>query len=267
MIRKTKFLVIRLVELFPFVHTFIYNNIYRLPFLFPHEKDYHGLNLLIKNTDKGDFIDVGGNIGLSVLGFRKLGFKNKIHIFEPKKYCLNRLTKINKRLGNIKLYNYGLSSKNKKLNLFTPIFKGRLYHFFTSQNKNYTIKRLKKLYKNKYKEFYFEKEVCHFFRFENIKKNIRPIFIKIDVEGHDHDVIKGMLPTLKKFKPIILAEYNSENFKLIYKMLNKIYNFHLYNLESNKLNVLSKKKINKLMRRDFRDNHLTKERNIFLVRK
>ena len=193
MIRKTKFLVIRLVELFPFVHTFIYNNIYRLPFLFPHEKDYHGLNLLIKNTDKGDFIDVGGNIGLQVLGFRKLGFKNKIHIFEPKKYCLNRLTKIN--------------------------------------------------------------------------KNIRPIFIKIDVEGHDHDVIKGMLPTLKKFKPIILAEYNSENFKLIYKMLNKIYNFHLYNLESNKLNVLSKKKINKLMRRDFRDNHLTKERNIFLVRK
>ena len=52
------------------------------------------------------------------------------------------------------------------------------------------------------------------------KLNFKKIdFIKIDVEGHDLFVLKGMKRVLKNF-PIILVEFNKENFIQIYKFLN-----------------------------------------------
>ena len=42
------------------------------------------LKLLFPVNESRTF-DIGGNIGLSSIGFRKLGFKNTIHIFEPDK--------------------------------------------------------------------------------------------------------------------------------------------------------------------------------------
>ena len=48
-------------------------------------------------------IDVGGNIGLSTIGFRELGFnKNNIHLFEPD---INELLK---NLKKLKKYYMGL---------------------------------------------------------------------------------------------------------------------------------------------------------------
>ena len=45
-----------------------------------------------------------------------------------------------------------------------------------------------------------------------IKINYKPKFIKIDVEGHDFEVLKGMKKNIKKNKPIILVEFNKNNF-------------------------------------------------------
>ena len=67
---------------------------------FSSRKDYYGLKKLIKISDKGDFLDIGGNIGLSTIGFRKLGYKNKIVIFEPDKlYCVKKLKKLKKKFS------------------------------------------------------------------------------------------------------------------------------------------------------------------------
>ena len=74
---KLKYYIVRLIEKVPIIQIIIYNLISNFHFLFPHEKDYYGLNKLIKLNNKKDFIDVGGNIGLSAIGFRQLGFKNK----------------------------------------------------------------------------------------------------------------------------------------------------------------------------------------------
>ena len=48
--------------------------------------------LASKKKINGDILDIGGNIGLSTIGFRSLGFKkNKIFIFEPNFECLKKL--------------------------------------------------------------------------------------------------------------------------------------------------------------------------------
>ena len=54
------------------------------------------------------------------------------------------------------------------------------------------------------------------FTFDN---KISPNFIKIDVEGFEFEVIKGMLYTLKNFQPILMIEVQ-DNYKSIYNVMN-----------------------------------------------
>ena len=86
-----KYRLIKKIENFPIIQIFIYNNLEKFKFLFPHDKDYLALNILFKPNEKRDFIDVGGNIGLSFIGFREIGFKsNKILVFEPDNFLVSK---------------------------------------------------------------------------------------------------------------------------------------------------------------------------------
>ena len=49
--------------------------------------------------------------------------------------------------------------------------------------------------------------------------HLKPSFIKIDVQGHEYDCIRGSLKTIKKYKPIIMLEYDSKSVVKIYKIL------------------------------------------------
>ena len=94
-----KYRLIKKIENFPIIQIFIYNNLEKFKFLFPHDKDYLALNILFKPNEKRDFIDVGGNIGLSFIGFREIGFKsNKILVFEPDNFLVSKyLIKLKKK--------------------------------------------------------------------------------------------------------------------------------------------------------------------------
>ncbi len=99
MIIKLKHQIVKFIEKLPLIQIFIYNNLKYFSFLFAHDKDYYALKLLINKNDKRVFIDVGGNIGLSSIGFRELGFKNRVLIFEPDKSLINKyLKKIKKNI-------------------------------------------------------------------------------------------------------------------------------------------------------------------------
>jgi len=43
--------------------------------------------------------------------------------------------------------------------------------------------------------------------------NIPVHFIKIDTEGHEFNILKGALNTIKTYKPIIQLEWNFDNLK------------------------------------------------------
>jgi hypothetical protein len=95
-----------------------------------------------------------------------------------------------------------------------------------------------------------------------INKNID--FIKIDVEGYDHLVIKGMLKSIKKYKPIIFVEYNVENIKNICTLL-KNYDPFIFISKFNKLFLVKKNMFfSNLISRSDRKNLLS-IRNIFFI--
>jgi len=267
MINSLKYSLVRMIEKFPSIHTIIYNNIDKFNFLFPHEKDFYGLRKIFKSNHNGDFLDVGGNIGLSTIGFRSLGFvKNRIFIFEPNmKYCNDKLKAIQKKYKKIKICHFGLSSKDKKFNLFTPILNGKIFHFLSSSDKKYVKKKLKYHYKSKSKFFKLHIDKIILKKYDDLELKIKPTFVKIDVEGHDYEVILGMSKSIKKFNPVILVEYNPENFNKIYVHLKKFYRCYVFSISKNKLLKLSKIDIKKLLNGANKNNFFLSNRNIYFM--
>ena len=265
---KIKYYLVRLVEKIPFVQILIYNLISNFHFLFPHEKDYFGLKKLININNKNDFIDVGGNIGLSTIGFRQLGYNNRIIVFEPdKNYCVKKLRKLKRKIANIKIIEFALSDKNEKKILYQAYFLGIKMHFLSSFDEKYLLNIINEVYS--YFKIFFKIKTHELYlkKYDDLKLNVKPIFVKIDVEGYDHKVIKGMLKTIKKYKPLILVELNKENFNKIFKMLKNDYHPFRFIFENRTFKKINSKEINNINKKFKRNFNFTIPRNIFFIPK
>lgn len=265
---ELKYYFVRLIEKIPIVQIIIYNLISNFNFFFPHEKDYYGLKKLIKLNEKRDFIDVGGNIGLSTIGFRQLGYNNRILIFEPdKNYCVKKLKKLKNKISNIRIYDFALSEKNEKKNLYQAYFLGIKMHFLSSFSKKYLLNVINQVYR--YFKFFFKikTQVLNLKKFDDLKLNVKPCFIKIDVEGYDHKVIKGMVQTIKKYKPLILVELNKENFFQINEILKKNYQPYLFIFNKKKFKKINNKTIKNISKKFKRDFNFSLPRNVFFIPK
>ena len=85
------------------------------------------------------------------------------------------------------------------------------------------------------------------------------------MEGHDHEVILGMKKSIKKFNPVILIEYNPENFKKIYIQLKKSYKCYIFSIFQKKLINLSKKEMKQLLKGSNKSNFFLSNRNIYFI--
>lgn len=248
MLIHLKHRLIKIIEKVPLLQIFIYNNLIFFKFLFPHDKDYYALKILFPNDEKRSFIDVGGNIGLSTIGFRELGFKsNNIHLFEPDKDLIkSHLNKIKSKYNNLKIYPFGLSDKNSTKKLYKAFYKNKFFHFNNSFDRDYIKDKLAQNYGDNSKKFLIKSTPLNLKKFDSLNIKDKVCFIKIDVEGLDHLVLFGMKNCIKKFLPTILVEYNISNFSIIYNFLKDKYDCFFYNFKNNRLIKLSKKQIKKL---------------------
>ena len=262
--------LIKIIEKIPLLQVFVYNNLQYFKFLFPHDKDYYALKLLFNKNETRTFLDIGGNIGLSTIGFRELGFlKNRIMMFEPDQYLLdNYVSKVTKNYSNIKVYPFGLSDRSEKKKLFRAFYKNVFFHFNNSFNLNYLKEKLRHNYGNKAKKFIIKSTTFNLKKFDelNIKEDI--CFLKIDVEGFDEFVLYGMKNFFKKNNPVVLVEYNECNFSKIYDFLKNKYDCYFYNFDKNKLEKLNISDILKLIRGEILESKYKKNSvNIFFINK
>ncbi len=262
--------LVKIIEKIPLIQVLVYNNLQYFKFLFPHDKDYYALNLLFKKNEKRTFLDIGGNIGLSTIGFRELGFtKNRIIMFEPDKLLLRKyISKVKKKYSNIKVYPFGLSIKNQKKKLYRAYYKKTFFHFNNSFDLKYLRDKLKHNYGDRAKDFKINSQIFDLKKYDELKISDNICFIKIDVEGFDDLVLFGMKKFFKKNNPVILVEYNQSNFSKIYKFLKKKYNCFFYNFDKNILQKLTDKKILKLIKGEILENKYKKNSvNIFFIKK
>jgi FkbM family methyltransferase len=259
-----KYKLVRFIESHPSLNLLIYNNIRFFKFLLPHEKDFYGMLLVCANDKESVILDVGGNLGISSLGFRQLGFKNKIIIFEPNFYLYKYfLKKINKKDKSILIKNFALGNKNENKFFFMPYYKSKFIHYFSSFDKEYILRSIKLTFPKIFRQFVIKKKLIKCTTFDSLKLKDKIHFVKIDTEGFDEFVIAGLKKTIKKDKPIFLVEYNREYFSSILSQL-KNYKSFVYDIHKNKMVKLSKNIIKNSVARVSKTNLLS-VRNIYFI--
>lgn len=146
-------------------------------------------------------LDIGANIGNHSVYWAVRSDAKKIYSFEPVEdffKILKRNVEINQVNNKVKIFNVGLS--DQKIN-------GSISHYDPTNIGGTAIKQdlngnlaLDKL--------------------DNIKIEEDTIdFVKIDVEGHEFQVLQGAEKTLKKYKPTIFIEIFPENKQKVHKFL------------------------------------------------
>ena len=160
------------------------------------EKKINNLKQLFKSNEKLTIIDIGANVGSISLPLAKIFNKSKIFAIEPTNYAFKKLTKnlnLNKDLKkNISLNQLFLSKINRPTKVWSS------WNFDNNNDKHKlhlgTLHSIKK------------KSYMSLTNFINLKKISKVDFIKLDVDGHELDVLKSGEKFLKDKKPVIFIE-------------------------------------------------------------
>ena len=153
-------------------------------------------------------LDIGANIGNHSVYWAVRSNAKKIYSFEPIKDTFKILKKnveINNLINKIKIFNIGLS--NKKINGSISFFDFTNIggtHVKQDSNGNLLLDKL-----------------------DNIKIEEDTVdFVKIDVEGHELEVLQGARETLLKYKPTIFVESFPDKKPKVHKFLTNL-GYHL----------------------------------------
>ena len=162
-------------------------------------------------------LDIGGNKGQSISFFLKLNNNAIIYSFEPLKSHYNHLVMKYKSFDNITISNKGISSHIGKKRFYenildlTSSFEKLDYD---SEYLKYKTKilgvELKNIVKNEYD---VDVITLNSFIKDNIESNID--IIKIDVEGHEYECLKGLFsePISPSIHLIQLEYHNDDMYK------------------------------------------------------
>ena len=161
-------------------------------------------NLLI-NINPETVIDVGSNKGQFIMLIEKLYPDKKIYSFEPIMEVLEKQKKFFNYKKNISYYNFALGSSSSIKEFFITKRKDSSSFFKVNleknKNKNYQIKKTKNINIKTLDKIMIGKET------------IKPILMKIDVQGYELEVLKGSDKLLNKIDYIVLEVSKNEMYK------------------------------------------------------
>ena len=212
--------------------------------------------LLDQFIKKGDYcFDIGANKGHYIYKLSKLTHSEKIFAFEP-------IPKNYRFLKNVfpqsKIFKYALSNEVGLKKMKIPIVNNKLLDTRAKIDFNILEKN-----ESDYKKIEIECSTLDLFvkQYSIIKID----FLKIDVEGHELNILKGGINSIKKFRPIILIEIEqrhhtfniSQIFNFIIKLKYEIKYFNLINMEFDSLknfNVDKNQDYNKIKTSEYVNN-------------
>ncbi|MEM4272049.1 MAG: FkbM family methyltransferase [Candidatus Bilamarchaeaceae archaeon] len=158
--------------------------------------------MVMERVDEGmTFLDIGAHCGyFSVLASDIVGERGQVHSFEPTKSIFEVLSENAKRRGNITANNIAVFSRKGELE-----FKdfGIRYSAFNS---------LKEPKLNLGNESAYQRIKIRAITVDEYvkEKGIRPDFVKIDAEGAELEILKGMERTIAEFRPAITLEVSAD---------------------------------------------------------
>ena len=182
------------------------------------------VKFMVKHIKKDDCVlDVGASMGTYTYSLLKaVGKQGMVYSFEPNPVTALQLSK-NLKESNVKIENVAVSSTNGD----------KIFYMHTKVcGPTSSLEYFDML--NEIGELKETKVKCvtldSFCRLHNLSPNL----IKIDVEGHEFNVIKGAEATIRRHKPFIVFEFieqfwEEKNIKSIFNFLSPCY--HLIRIE------------------------------------
>lgn len=158
-------------------------------------KNYEpGFNVFITMIPgNGVILDIGANIGITVVPLAQKHSNSKVYAFEPIQTNYNTLTRIITffDLKNVTTVLAAVGSSTGTVNMVMPIVDGVKKQGLSKLDDNNTDGRVEKVNIHPLDAYSFKEPVTA---------------IKIDVEGHELEVLKGATQLLREDKPIIYCE-------------------------------------------------------------
>ena len=174
-------------------------------------------------------LDCGANYGFYSLFAASISPLNRVIAFEASKQTCKEFTRnleINRSL-NIKLENLGVSNSNNKYLKFNESEKDWESSFSHNNFVSLVSQKVRTIKIDNY--------------LKNVKTKDYFLFLKLDVEGNEFEVIKSALNTIKKNSPIIIIEFSkynflekNENYKFFNQFLKK-FNYNIYSVNNKKM--------------------------------
>ena len=174
-----------------------------------HEREIFFLKDLIDTKKRA--IDIGANIGIYSYALSKLC--EVVEAFEPQQWCAETLQAYSQfRRRNINVHNVGLSNSNSSLTLHIPVSAGICRYYLASFRQLEGENKCVKVPVHRLDDY----------NFTDVS------FIKIDVEGHESEVIQGGRETILREKPVLLVEIEQRHLgsKPIQKVFQEIIDLH-----------------------------------------
>ena len=155
--------------------------------------------LLDERRDRGFFFDVGANVGLYSWEMRQICPNRKIIAFEPDPKNLEflQLNVQTNCLAKIEIISSGLSNVSEQASFFQDELTSAT-GTLDKENKPWVERYLN----GSAKEILVKTTTMD----EIVKQGKQPSLVKIDVEGHEIEVLEGSNETLAQAKPLLIIE-------------------------------------------------------------
>lgn len=182
----------------------------------PFEDDF---NILAK-LDIGDrlCLDVGGNRGQSVDAIRLMQPACKIISIEPSGALAQALKRKTINDTNAEILNIGLGDEPGEFDLYTPFYRDFMYDGLASFSEEEASQWLNAdtVWRFNPDLLRLQKDTCKIEVLDTL--GLDPVFLKLDVQGYERQVLVGGHKTIERNKPLILMENNEPGDKHLVDM-------------------------------------------------
>ncbi len=170
----------------------------------PFESDFMAIQYF-PNLDRALFLDVGGNRGQSTDAILLYAENVLIQIFEPVKMLNDRLERRFSKKQHVQVNKFALGDRPCEQQIYIPYYRKWMFDGLTSMDKENPRLWLKEhLYNYKESLFSLEEEICEVRTLDQL--DLKPFFIKLDIQGYEYQALKGGEKTIRANEPVLLIE-------------------------------------------------------------
>lgn len=154
-------------------------------------------------------VDVGANRGQSIDAIRLFHPSAEFVCFEPNPVLAARLRRRYSADANLRIESCGLGTRDANLDLFVPFYRGFMYDGLASFDEGEAGGWLnaRTVWNFDPRKLSVQTHACRVRRLDDY--DLRPAFVKIDVQGFEEQVLDGGARTLRESRPVLLIENNS----------------------------------------------------------